>query len=122
MNKSFCRLLDQRPRGLQPVHLPPAPGVWGRRADADVPPLRQRHQLQGVHRPRHQPEQVLRLRQLRQPDERPGGDPGDERIPDWDEATEGSAEKAKRFVKAVLGDGFKEIGHKNPSVLESNLR
>ena len=48
--------------------------------------------IQGVHRPRHQPEQVLRLRQLRQPHQRPGGHPGHERIPNWDEALEGCAE------------------------------
>ena len=80
----------------------PAPGVWRRRADADVSPLWQRDQLEGVHRPGDQPEQVLRVRQLRQPHKCPGGDPGDERVPDRDEATEGSAETAKRCVQAVL--------------------
>lgn len=29
-----------RARGLQPVHLPPPSGVWGWRADADVPAFR----------------------------------------------------------------------------------
>ena len=103
--KHLFRLLDQRPRGLQPVHLPPAPGVWRRRAHADVPPLWQRHQLEGVHRPGDQPEQVLRVCQLRQPHKCPGRHPGDERVPDRDEATEGSAETAKRRVQAVLGAG-----------------
>ena len=52
--------LRGRSGGLQPVHLPLAAGVRRRGAGADVHAVRQRHQLQGVHRPRHQPEQVLR--------------------------------------------------------------
>ena len=102
---TLFRVFNQWTGGVQPVHLPPAPGVWRRRAHADVPPLWQRHQLEGVHRPGDQPEQVLRVRQLRQPHKCPGGDPGYERVPDRDEATEGSAETAKRRVQAVLGAG-----------------
>lgn len=49
-----------RTGGLQPLHLPPAAGVRRPRAGADVPPVRNRPQLQGVRRSRHEPEQVFR--------------------------------------------------------------
>lgn len=54
------RVLDFGSGGLQPLHIPLTSGVRRRRADADVPAVRQRDQLEGLHRPRHQPEQVLR--------------------------------------------------------------
>ena len=54
------RLLHLGARGLQSVHLPSAAGIWRRRADANVSAIRQRHQLQSVHRSGHQSEQVLR--------------------------------------------------------------
>ncbi|XP_037267750.1 CUGBP Elav-like family member 3 isoform X3 [Falco naumanni] len=54
-----------------PLLAPPPPpqqqqreGVRRHRDPADVPALRQRHLRQGLRGPRHQPEQVLRLREL----------------------------------------------------------
>ncbi|XP_049661914.1 CUGBP Elav-like family member 3 isoform X2 [Accipiter gentilis] len=54
-----------------PLLAPPPPpqqqqreGVRGHRDPADVPALRQRHLCQGLRGPRHEPEQVLRLREL----------------------------------------------------------
>ena len=44
----------------------------------------------------------FRLRQLRQPHERPGGDPGHERVSDRHEATQGPAEEAQRRQQALL--------------------
>lgn len=65
---------------------------------------------------------MLRLRQLRQPHQRPGGHPGHERIPNWDEALEGSTEEAQGCVKALLRRTCFKNPQKLPPVLESNLR
>lgn len=45
---------------------------------------------------------LCRFRQLRQPHERPGGDPGHERVPDRHEATQGPVEEAQRRQQALL--------------------
>jgi len=50
----------RRSRGMQSVHISPASRVRWRRAGADVPAVRQRHQRQGLYRQGDQPEQVLR--------------------------------------------------------------
>jgi len=86
----------------QPLHLPPTTGVWRRWADADVSSFRQRHQLKGVYRPRNQPKQMLRLRQLWQPNLCSGCDTSDEWIPNRDEETQGPAEETKGRQPAVL--------------------
>jgi hypothetical protein len=53
-------MLHLRSWGLQLVHLSPATRVWWRRADANVPTLRQRNQLQSLYRSSHQSKQMLR--------------------------------------------------------------
>jgi len=45
---------------------------------------------------------VLRLRQLRQPDERAGRHPGHERLPDRHEEAQGAAEEAQGHGEAIL--------------------
>ena len=59
------RLQPQWTGGLQSLHLPSSPGVWRRRAHADVSPLRECYQLQSLHWPGDKPEQVLRICQFR---------------------------------------------------------
>ncbi len=46
---------------------------------------------------------MYRFRELRQPDFRAGRHPGDERLPDRDEATQGPAEEAQGRQQALLG-------------------
>ena len=45
---------------------------------------------------------LRRFRELRQPDERAGGDPGHERLPDRHEAAQGAAEEAQGRQQALL--------------------
>ena len=45
---------------------------------------------------------VIRVRVPRQPGERDGGDPGDERLPGGDEAAQGPAEEIKGRFQTVL--------------------
>lgn len=48
-----------RARRLQPLHLSPPPGVWRRRAHANVPAVRQRHLCQSFCGPSDQSEQMF---------------------------------------------------------------
>lgn len=55
-----CALLSPgRARRLQPLHLSPPPGVWRRRAHANVPAVRQRHLCQSLCGPSDQSEQMF---------------------------------------------------------------
>ncbi|XP_077941606.1 CUGBP Elav-like family member 4 isoform X15 [Gasterosteus aculeatus] len=53
---------EGRARGLQPVYLSPAAGVWGCRAHANVPAFRQRHLGQSLCGPSDQSEQMFRMK------------------------------------------------------------
>ena len=55
---------------------------------------------------------LRRFRELRQPDERAGGDPGHERLPDRHEAAQGAAEEAQGRQQAILSqeEGRKDLG------------
>ena len=56
---SMC-VVRSRTGGLQSVHLSPTARIRRRGTGADVYAVRERHQLQGVHRSCHQSEQMLR--------------------------------------------------------------
>lgn len=86
----------------QPLYLPPSTGVWRRRADADVSSFWQRYQLQGVHRPSNQSEQMFRLCQFWQSNFCTGCNPGYERFPNRDEKAESPAEEAKGCQPSLL--------------------
>lgn len=80
---------------MQPVHLPPAPGVHRHRPGVDVPAFRACAIREGVHRQADEPVEVLRFRVIRKRVLRPDGDIRDERVPDRDEETEGATEKGE---------------------------
>ncbi|XP_060057670.1 CUGBP Elav-like family member 3 isoform X4 [Erinaceus europaeus] len=83
-----------RPRRLQHLHLPPAPGVHGLGDSPDVCPLWPCHLSQSLCGPSHQSEQVFWLCKFRQSGQCPGSYPGHERFPDRHEAPQSSAEAA----------------------------
>uniref|UniRef100_A0A3Q2ZAD2 CUGBP Elav-like family member 2 n=1 Tax=Hippocampus comes TaxID=109280 RepID=A0A3Q2ZAD2_HIPCM len=96
------RAPEGRAGGRQPVHLPPAAGVWGPGPPADVHALWERGVGQSVHRQTDQSEQVLWVRQLRQSRLGASCHPGHERLPDRNETAEGSAEAFQERQQALL--------------------
>ncbi|KAG8180748.1 hypothetical protein JTE90_004703 [Oedothorax gibbosus] len=101
-----CRWTDVfdafRSRGVQPLHLPPAAGVWGRGAAPDFRPLREHRQRKGLHRQGHQSEQMLRFCELRQPGQCARGHPSHERVPGGHQETQGAAQEAQGVREALL--------------------
>lgn len=91
-----------RPRGLQPVHLPPAAGVHRHGPRVDLSAVRQRRLRQGVYRQADEPVQVLRVRVVRQRCVGAGRHPGHARLPDRHEAAQGAAEALQGRLEAVL--------------------
>uniref|UniRef100_A0A8D0VYA7 CUGBP Elav-like family member 1 n=1 Tax=Sus scrofa TaxID=9823 RepID=A0A8D0VYA7_PIG len=81
-----CWKPEGRSRGSQPVHLPPAPGVWRPGSAADVYALWECRVCQGFYRQADKPEQVFWFCKLRQSCFCSSCHPVHERLSDWHEA------------------------------------
>ena len=85
-----------RTRGLQPIHLPSPKRCTGFRPHTNVCSVWVSHQRQGFHRQSHQPQQVFRFCQLRQPCIGTECHPGYERVPARYQTSQGPVEAAQR--------------------------
>lgn len=97
---------------MQPVHLPPTPGVHRHRPGVDVSALRARDIRQGVYRQAHEHVQVFRVRVVRQRAVRSTGHLSHARLPDRDQTAEGAAQKGQGLLQALLA---KETSQSTPS-------
>lgn len=111
MNKLL--IVDCRSRRVQPVHLPPTPGVHRHRPGVDVPALRPRDIRQGVYRQTHEHVQVFRVRVVRQRAVRSTGHISHARVPNRDQAAEGAAQESQGLLQALLA---KETSQSTPPV------
>ncbi|XP_037098678.1 CUGBP Elav-like family member 2 isoform X9 [Syngnathus acus] len=80
-------------------------GVWRPGHPADVHAFWERGLRQSLHRQTDQPQQVLRLRELRQSGVGAGGHPGHERLPDRHETAQGAAEALQERQQTLLMSG-----------------
>jgi len=87
---------------LQPLHLPPTPGVHGHGPGIYVPAIRASYISQGVHRQTDQLVEMFRVRIVRQCQFGSTGDRSHERIPNRYQAAQSPTQTGQRGRQAVL--------------------